>query len=200
MGLLVKAFLGVIGIAVVVNLVFVDAKLVEIWRQQLPQRLSELQNQVNYLGLTRATVGSEREPEAVMASAEPVVVVTEPASLGMTKEVWLPLGSGSTSAADWVDTGAQAYVDTTIYPSLKEAYWQASLKSNSGTVYARLVQKNEGAVVPGSEINHSGSVSTLVTSGKILLSSGNKLYTVQLRSETGQEVFLENARVRLVLK
>lgn len=143
--------------------------------------------------------------EAVVAE-EPVAVPTptpavKPTVTGAsrTREVYVPLGSGSTKNQEWVDIGGQAYIDTRQY-QVKEAYFEASLKSNSGGVWARLVNKNEGDYIAGSEVTSNTSSFVLVRSGKLSLPGGNKLYGVQLRSETQQEVFIENAKVRLLVQ
>jgi len=74
-----------------------------------------------------------------------------------------------------------------LYSSISAAYFEASLRSNSGGVRARLWQNNEGVAVSGSEVVSSVPASTHKSSGGIGLSGGNKLYIVQVRSETGQE-------------
>jgi hypothetical protein len=117
----------------------------------------------------------------------------------LTKEVYIPLGSGTTKNQEWVDGGGQAYIDTGAYV-IKEVYFEASLRSNSGEAGARLVNKNENEIVSGSEIYVSSSVPTLVRSGKLNLPAGNKLYGIQLRSQTQQDVFMENAKVRLLVQ
>jgi hypothetical protein len=117
----------------------------------------------------------------------------------LTKEVYIPLGSGTTKNQEWVDGGGQAYIDTGAYV-IKEVYFEASLRSNSGEAGARLVNKNENEIVSGSEIYGSSSVPTLVRSGKLNLPAGNKLYGIQLRSQTQQDVFMENAKVRLLVQ
>ena len=62
------------------------------------------------------------------------------------------------------------------------------------------MNKNEGDYVANSEITSNTSESTLIRSSKIFLPSGNKLYGIQLKSETQQEVFIDNAKVRLLVQ
>src|SRR3989344_1893560 len=138
MGLPAKVFFVLIGIIVVFNLLFLDAQWAQHLQLGLSERIRQLEEQVNFLALMRATVAEEPRGEEVVSLAKPIVVTPVAMVEDVVREVWLPLGSGSTSSLEWADTGAQAYIDTMIYLSLKEAYFQASLKSNSGTVYVRL--------------------------------------------------------------
>ena len=206
----VKVFLGLVGLILVANVLFLDIVLVENNRESLVERVGMVEERLTSL-ITRETqvtdevvTGADREVDE-KAEIEVAIETSAPrqtttASTGIIKEVLIPLGSGSTSSTEWSDTGAQAYIDTTVYRNIEAAYFQASMRANSGRVFARLLQKNESAVVPGSEIEHNTPQSGFIGSGEILLSAGNKLYVVQVRSGNGQEAFVENARVRLVLK
>ncbi len=120
-------------------------------------------------------------------------------SAGLTKETYIPLGGGTTISQDWVDTSAQVYLDTRQY-KIKEAYFEASLRANDGRMWARLVNKNEGNYVVDSQITHNTPNSSLIRSGKLYLPEGNKLYMVQIKSETQQQVFVDNARIRLIVE
>lgn len=205
----IKIVFGIIAIAAVMNLAAVDWWLAGQRRERVLQRLETVEERLTSLivrenASSEVTVAVPVEEEKEEIQAE-VVSTPTPAPVVVTKslatqEVFIPLGSGSTSSTDWTTTGAQAYVDTSIYPRLAAAYFQATLSSNSGAISARLLQKNEGTIVAGSEISHNLPTATLVTSGNVGLSSGNKLYAVELRSETGQTVYVENARLRLVLR
>ncbi len=116
-----------------------------------------------------------------------------------TREVYIPLGGGSTKSQEWVNTSAQAYIDTAAY-RIVAVYFEASLRANAGQVWARLVNRNENEYIASSEINYNTPAGTLIRSGKLTLPVGNKLYVVQLKGETQQEVFVENARVRLIVE
>ena len=161
----------------------------------MADKLSEIEGQINYLGAqaeTKLTAEVAQEGEKVESEVGYQMITTSPpVTLSpLPSEVFIPLGSGSTHSTEWVDTGAQAYVDASIYPRLKEVYLQASLRANSGTAFVRI-----GAA----EISHNSPTSTFKISNSFQLGSGNRLYVVQIRSENGQEVFVENARLRLVL-
>ena len=158
-------------------------------------KLTEIEGQINYLAAqAEIKVATEvpEEGEKVESEVGYQMITTSPAVTlsPLPSEVFIPLGSGSTHSTEWVDTGAQAYVDASIYPRLKEVYLQATLRANSGTAFVRI-----GAA----EISHNTPTSTFKISNSFQLGNGNRLYVVQIRSENGQEVFVENARLRLVL-
>jgi hypothetical protein len=209
-----KVFLAFTGILIIGNLLFLDIKLLSEKRLALADRVVIVEERLTSLimrdeveesvvvavdGNESREIGDEKEEELVEeeeAIAAKTVYVSAPA---VVKEVFIPLGSGSTNSTEWTTTSAQGYVDTSVYPSLQTAYLQATLRSNSGSIRARLLQNTDGVVVVGSEITSNVPESKFIGSSQFGLSSGNKLYVVQLRSETGQDVFVENARLRLVL-
>ena len=143
--------------------------------------------------------GSDRASSEISPSPAPQKPVAEPVQTRTSREVYVPMGSGSTRSQDWSEVAGQAYIDTRDY-NIREAYFEASLKANSGRVWARLLNKNEATYVYDSQISHNTPTSTLIRSGKLALPGGNKLYAIQLKSENQQEVFIESARVRLVVE
>ena len=211
MGKSTQIFLGFIGAILVVNVLYLDFTLSRNTDSNLAGRVAVLEEKLTDFLLTdrngevRELVAAGEEKDS--GDVEEVEVVTQTStpvaatvSNELTKEVIIPLGSGSTSSIEWVKTGAQSYIDTTVYPSLDKAYFQASLRSNSGAIFARLRQKNENTIVGGSNISHPKPESGFIISSPLGLSSGNKLYEVEIRSETGQSIFVENASVKLILK
>ncbi len=172
-----------------------QARLQELDLGQLKTDVAEIKDSLARLQDWEAVVAEE---PVLVPTPTPVVKPTVTRA-SRTREVYVLLGSGSTKNQEWVDIGGQAYIDTRQY-QVKEVYFEASLKSNSGGVWARLVNKNEGDYIAGSEVTSNTSSFVLVRSGKLSLPGGNKLYGVQLRSETQQEVFVENAKVRLLVQ
>lgn len=205
-----KILTRLVLVLVIVDMMWLNRKVVDLEQvgKVISDRLIKIEEQLIFLAFQQekklepiTASGDLGKPAEIEKTSTTVRSAISVPTSAVTSEVFIPLGSGSTSSTEWVDTGAQAYVDTSIYPRLRdEVYLQASLKSNSGVVFARLVQRNEGGVIGSSEISHNTPVSTFKTSASFSLSEGNKLYMVQVRSETGQEVFMENARLRLLLR
>jgi len=203
---LVKVFWGLVVVLVIGNLLFLDVKLIQDKKEKIVERLAVVEKRLTQeVGYQAAPAGDEDQASIetevgveIQATLKPETVYVEAPEV--IKEVFIPLGSGSTTATAWTNTGAQSYIDTDVYSKIEAVYFEGSLRSNSGGVRARLWQNNEGFEVPGAEIEAVGGASLFKSSGKIFLSGGNKLYIVQVRSATGQEVFVENARVKLVIR
>lgn len=176
-----------------------QARLQELDLGELKAEVEAMRDSLARLQDWEAVVAEQPAPSAVAPTPVATPVLQPAGGSAGPKEIYIPLGSGSTKNQEWVDGGGQAYIDTGAYV-IKEVYFEASLRSNSGEVGVRLVNKNENEIVFGSEIYGSSSVSTLVRSGKLSLPAGNKLYGIQLRSQTQQDVFVENAKVRLLVQ
>lgn len=119
----------------------------------------------------------------------------------VSKEYFIPLGSGSTSKNVWDDLiSTETLIDTNVYGNIKEAYLIASMKNptQNGQVEAQLYNVTDKNPVWGSHVIMNGPKEQTMTSGKIGLTSGAKLYRMQLKSSLGFAVSLENARLRLL--
>ncbi len=119
------------------------------------------------------------------------------------KEFYVPLGSGSTTATSWTDIpGAEAYIDPANYGKIKSLTFEASLRvpSGSGRVYARLYNVNDKLGIFESEISGEGTDGIRVESSKLIFSSGNKLYRVQLKTTMGVEGDLDIGRIKILVE
>jgi len=120
-----------------------------------------------------------------------------------SKNVSIALGIGSSDSQDWLDlAGIETYLDSSKYPGIKEAHFEASLRipSGNGQVSARLYNVTDKHPVWNSEVASQGATGRLVTSAKINFDSGNKLYRVQMSSSMGYQSFLDNSRITITLE
>lgn len=118
-----------------------------------------------------------------------------------SKEVFIPLGTGSTKSTSWLDLpGVEVYIDTSKYKNIKEANFEVTLRipTANGKAFARLYNVTDSHPVWFSEISAEGQSGILVKSSNISFDSGNKLYRIQLYSTMGFEVFLDNARIKII--
>lgn len=118
-----------------------------------------------------------------------------------TKEYYIPLGSGNTDKSDWYNLVAtETVIDPSSYGTIKEAYFIASLRNptQNGMVEAQLYNVTDKHPVWGSHVIMNGPASQTITSGKMTLDSGNKLYRVQLKSTMNYLVYLDNAKIRII--
>jgi len=119
------------------------------------------------------------------------------------KEVYIPLGTGSTKSQDWeAINGAEAVIDLANYPQIKSIIFEASMRipTANGRVYAKLYNVTEQHDVWYSEVSSEGPVSKREESKEISLASDRKLYRVMMKSTMGYEALLDSARIKIILK
>lgn len=118
-----------------------------------------------------------------------------------SREFYIPLGSGSTSKSEWTDIiGTDTVIDPGNYGNIKEAYFIASLSNptQNGAVEAQLFNVTDKHLVWGSTVTMNGPSAQTITSGKITLDKGAKLYRVQLKSTLRYTASLDNAKIRII--
>ena len=123
------------------------------------------------------------------------------ATISKPSEYYIPLGSGNTTKSDWEDlTATETMIDPGNYRNIKEAYFIASLRNptQNGQIEARLYDVTDGHMVWGSHVIMNGRESQTITSDKITLETGSKLYRVQLKSGMQYQAFLDNAKIRII--
>lgn len=135
------------------------------------------------------------------AEAQGKQPTTNNSQLTTSHEYYIPLGSGTTSKSDWEDLVAtETIIDPSNYGSIKEAYFVASLRNptQNGIVEAQVYNVTDKHPVWGSHVVMNGPASQTINSDKISLDSGTKLYRVQLKSSLQFQVYLDNAKIRII--
>lgn len=120
------------------------------------------------------------------------------------KEVFIPIGTGSTKKNSYEDLpGLEVSIDTNKYSNIESVVFEASIwvQDGNGKVYTQLYNKTDGHPVWNSEISSSSAKGVLTTSPKITLSSGNKTYKIQAETDLVEFAgHVDNARVKITLK
>lgn len=119
------------------------------------------------------------------------------------KEIYIPLGSGSTYSQTWEEIdGLEAVVDLANYPPIKLIMFEASLRipTANGRVYAKLYDVIEKHDAWNSSVWAEGSSSYRAESANVTFSPGRKLYRVKMKSTMGYEAILDSARIKILLK
>ena len=117
------------------------------------------------------------------------------------REYYIPLGSGSTTKSSFEDLATtEAIIDPANYGTIKEAYFTASFRNptKNGQVEAQLYNVTDKNIVWGSHVVMNGAEAQTITSTNFSLPSGAKLYRIQLKSTLQFQVFLDNAKIRIV--
>lgn len=145
----------------------------------------------------REMIADQVKKEIVIPSQAPSVV--SQASSFTTKEYYVPLGSGSTRSNEYVALdGAEAYVDTSLYGSIKQVTFEVFLRNptGNGVAYAKLFNVTDKHDVWFSEVSMVGG-GTARKEAKVTLEPGNKLYRVYLKSTLAYDVYVDTSRIRI---
>lgn len=147
------------------------------------------------------TVNAETEHmPAPTITPSSVVSNTPVASKAHPREYYIPLGSGSTQSDTYSELpGVSAYIDTSLYPPIREVTFEAfvHIPAGIGWMHARLYNATDGHEVWGSEVTTESDTQQFRTS-VVMLAPGRKLYTVQARSTIKAEARLTNARIKII--
>ncbi len=145
--------------------------------------------------------------EAIAESTgEPVPSAPAPAPAAVApgiKEIYIPLGSGSTQSTTYIElSGIESVIDMDNYPNVKEIIFEATLRipTANGRVYAKLFNVTDKHDAWYSEVYAEGSSGYRAESGNVVLAPGRKLYRVMMKSTMGYEAILDSARIKILLE
>lgn len=141
--------------------------------------------------------------QATASAYQPVSAPASPIIRFPAKEIYIPLGTGSVKSFEWADlSGVEVYFDPANYGKIKQVTFEASLRipTANGRVFARLYSVNDKLGIYESEVSAEGDWGTRVESKPVPLSSGNKLYRVQMKTSMDYPGVLDMARIKIVLE
>ncbi len=164
----------------------------------LKKMVSDLQNQINQLKLILAQQNSVQ----TTANQTTLLASSSPASITNTQKppVYIPVGSSdSFNNTAWQSIEAlSVWVDTNSYPGYTGVQLEVSLRMNAGgTVTAQLYNDSLGIAVGNSTVSTNTTTFKYLRSGNFNLSAGNNLYKIQVKNDSGDASFLQNARLRI---
>lgn len=116
------------------------------------------------------------------------------------KEIFIPLGYGTSSAADWTDVpGVLATIDTSLYPKMKSVVLEVTVHVPTGnqTASVRLFNATDKYPVWFSDVSMSGSGPTFLTSSNLNLTAGKKQYQIQMKTQLQYPANLLQARLHI---
>jgi len=169
------------------------------------------QNQAARVERIQTTIYITPTPQPKDSSVPTAVPIKQPTtqasqtSAPQVKEYYVPLGSGQSTAADWETVaGVQASVDSNNYPNIKQVVLEATvhMPNATQTVQVRLFDATDGHPVWYSDLSFPGSGNNpqLLISQPIILDSGNKLYTIQMKTQLQAPAVLDQARIHITLR
>jgi len=120
------------------------------------------------------------------------------------KEIFIPIGSGSTKSGTFADlSGLEVTIDTTKYSEIESVVFEASLWTDGGNgqAWAKLKNVSDNNPFIESQISSTSGVGEVKTSGKIPIPAGSKKYGVQAKTDiTNFAAHVDNARLKIVLR
>ena len=157
----------------------------------------------------------ETQPKEVGAS-EPKTVIQTPNQNGSgqastqtiiqtaQKEIFVPMGSGSTTSGTFTDlAGTDVTVDTAKYSQIDSVVFEASIwvVGGNGRAWAQITNVNEKNPLIESQISGTAGTGEVKASGKIPFPSGAKTYRIQAKTDiTNFAAHVDNARLKITLK
>jgi hypothetical protein len=188
---------------------FSSNKKVEVERTEIEQQLG----QERFIAIEPSPAPSKQaEVESTESSAKETIVETktivekETETIIQTaqKEIFIPMGTGSTKSNTFVDlTGVEVTIDTTKYPEIDSFVFEASIwpDGGNGRAYAQLKNVTDSNPLIESQISNALAEPTLKTSGKIPYANGVKNYRAQAKTDiTDWAAHVDGARIKITLK
>lgn len=147
------------------------------------------------------------EPKTEIKTVETKTVVereTQTIVQTAQKEIFIPVGTGSTKSNSYFDLpGLEVTIDTGKYAAIESVVLEASIwvQDGNGKMFAQLYNVGDKHPAWNSEISTSSAKGTLATSSKITLDNGSRTYQVQAKTNlTEFAAHVENARIKITLK
>lgn len=202
-----QLFISIFAISIVLNLIFIDYAVFK--GKLLPEKQATVATPIQ----SPSPAPSNFCPAGCMGLIKDATQSSQPAvakaptntyniSNTAPKESFISFGSGSNESDDWQDVpGLQAYIDSSNYGSIKSVTFEASIHVPTGneTADVRLYDSTDGHPVWFSEMHFDGGTTAkLLTSQNLKLDSGNKLYTVQMKTQLKFPALLDSSRLRIV--
>ena len=148
-----------------------------------------------------ATPRLAKTQTGTLPTTAPVVQPTESSQHQATvKEFFIPLGTGSSTAADWTDVpGVKAEIDSTKYANIQKVLFEASthVPSANQIVEVRLYNETDKYVVSNSEFLYPSGTTQNFRIAAIQLGQGAKTYQVQMKTQLQYSAVLDQSRIHI---
>jgi len=120
------------------------------------------------------------------------------------KEIFVPMGSGSTTSGTFTDlAGTDVTVDTAKYSQIDSVVFEASIwvVGGNGRAWAQITNVGDKNPLIESQIFGISGTGEVKASGKTPFPSGAKTYRIQAKTDiTNFAAHVENARLKITLK
>ena len=155
-----------------------------------PETKTETKTFETNLSAGRQETVVERETQTIVQTAQ--------------KEIFIPMGSGSTNGNAFTDlAGTDVTIDTSKYSAIDSVVFEASIwvEGGNGRAYAQITNVTDKNPLIESQISGSGGSGVVKTSGKIPIPSGQKTYRVMAKTDiVSFAAHVDNARIKITLR
>jgi len=160
----------------------------DVWTQMamLSDRVDALEAAATASGKNKTTI----------INTNTTTTVTAPATSGKVREVFLPMGGGSTNNRDWTNmTGAQIMFDPRKFGQIVSVRFEASGSIIGGEVHARLIDVTHNVIYYNTEVVMNTDNATWKRSNSFGIPDAPVTYQVQILSTSGETAYLQDSRL-----
>lgn len=156
-----------------------------------------------------ATTSKELTVEQRVAALERRVANLEYKNIAVkaqssAKETYVNLTGGSVTTFDWAMVpGTQFWLDSSLYGGSVEVSWQGRMGRSEGSEFRgaiRLYDLTNHRVVDNSTLEVAGSGLASFYSKTLSIWRGQNQYQIEVRNSTGEELRVESARLKILVK
>lgn len=138
----------------------------------------------------------------ITPTAKPINSTVFNQNVSQVKDFMISLGAGTGQSSDWTDVpGVGATINSDSYKNIKNVFFEVSLilPTTNNIVSLRLYNVTDKHPVWYSQIDSNGEKTAYLSSQKIQLDSGSKLYQVQMKTLlTDQPTTLVQSRIHII--
>lgn len=149
---------------------------------------------------------AQSSPQVTREVETKTVVEKETQTIVQTaqKEIFVPMGSGSTKSNSFADlAGVEVTIDTSKYSAIEQVVFEASLwvEGGNGKAWAQVKNVDDNTGLIESQIASVSGSGEVKTSGKIPFPGGKKTYRAQAKTDlVNFATHVDNARLKITLR
>lgn len=153
---------------------------------------------------TRAGEGKPAEEAKIVETRTVVERETQTIVQTAQKEIFIPMGSGSTKSHDFADlTSTDVTIDTSRYANIQSIVFETSIwvEGGNGAAYAQLFNVSDKTGYIESQVSNNIGTAVVKASGNLPLPVGQKTYRVRAKTDIVEfAAQISNARLKITLK
>ncbi|MEK9146917.1 MAG: hypothetical protein AAB639_01845, partial [Patescibacteria group bacterium] len=134
----------------------------------------------------RATEGKPAEEAKTVETKTVVTKETQTIVQTAQKEIFIPMGSGSTKSHDFADlTSTDVTIDTSKYANIQSVVFETSIwvEGGNGAAYAQLYNVSDKTGYIESQVSNNIGTAVVKVSGNLPLPVGQKTYRVRAKTD-----------------